>query len=1208
MRVVSLTIPKPTLSNDDNVKSISLTIKSRSNGMQVIDSWPYALPRFRYELDEILEISIYYTSRNRSDLHANAGVGVKSSSNPAIANSGEINLYSVVNFPCLLLKEIDFSGKKQWILGLDKFGEGSALISGKGVERALEEIKIMEEKARKSFEISKVYLIFYSCSKTVMNIEEQLGCTGGGNALEVNEKSSDSAQKRKPSCSNGNKAFLQEENRKISRYFSGGIRPEDSISRVSGKTSNSNTIARTNLIKQSLTENCESLSDAIEMINKYRNKSRGSFSRSMGSVENSNLTNSNNKVGAGKSEELGLDPEVEPKKRSSLRAYTSNLPESLRRDNFRNSELKGKVLNDTASVISRTISANTQKLLEKREVQEKLLRLQYCFSVWRQAAARGKSIRNSRKNVSILNGMVSLLKIFDRRAFSWKLRLISALRANLVAKMCMEKNNTIEKLNTEISESHINISAKEREVFELRKKLEYIDNLNKEFGNNVEDLKLENEKLAKESKELRSYVETSKTAMETEMNRYDRERQELEIILERRKKELNRHLEEINFLNAEITEMRNIVESKEEENEALNRENRELRKRCEDLKQEKNKNLEDYNQKMLMKNRENEELQLENIKFREKNDLLALSINKLEEENCSFKTVCDELSVEKSSLISSVYELISQIENEKIERIQELENSRMLFQSINNSKINASLYRGMVGLEEAVDYKNEGRKRHASSPCLFGSRGSGSRLNSEFYRSPDLEFDQDPDELRLEDLRNTGFQTEANIEPAWDACRFELEVVGDVNRLEIPPSDKVGAFQGLEERGTRVVKKEAITKNVVFSSCVEITEREPRGTVEKRVMGEVKVEIMGHVYTGDECCFGNGFTESKQEQDREKQSENEKMMKDLTERVKFLTEEIAQLKESEKKERIRQEERGNGEQRGICGPFATGSGLTDQSFPMDETERIIGSATEMFKLALRNIKMSGNTAADIADTNEKSVNTAIAAEENEEIAEKEDRSQALAIIPSEFSFSTNYQLSSNGKEPGHVEKEGTEKRRSSDIYHQYTVENKVNNSVNSPNAMGNSKNSIFKLGYDKLVSSISSTLGVQSSAGSPVKQSKENKLAALPKLGSTPSQAQKILSSPSASPVISRSNSMRYYSNPSFNSNMSGGTCYYQYSSGEYSNLVVPSGGGSPHPFTSQGQVLNQKWRNAPIPKQANNGLYMYHQVRTIPPPFFPRS
>lgn len=1161
MRIVSLTIPKPTLSNEEEVKSVSLTIKSRSNGMQMIDSWPCAFPRYKFDLDDVLEISIYYRLRSESQTRK---------------GSDEINLHSVIHFPCVLLDEIERRGKKQWILGLDRFGDcgDTSLVSELSVESALRQIRVMEEKAKKSFKISKIYLIFYSCNKTIMNIEEQLGVVGSIHSREPGLLEEAGSRQSKLEGFVSKDLVGSGDDSRGGRCGEGrnkslvGIRPEDSVSRVSARTSNSNTIARTNLIKQSLTENCDSLSDAIEMINKYKNRSKSSLTSIRPVDSGSNAYN----VSARRSGSLKSINAV-GRSSSNVRVAKEMDYSSLEREE---SHGTGMAMVDSASVISRAISANTQKYLERKEQQEKLLMLQYYFSIWRQVVRKERSIKMSRKNVKIISGMVSLLRVFERNQMSKKKMFMTGLRRVSygedlrrrqldLEQVTNEKSILAEKLNSVISDNYgklqklnESILTKERDAFELRKKLEYYDNMNSELRDQIEVSRSENRALAAQIKELREYIEDKDKQVESDKARSDKERQELEIILDRRKKEYTRQLEEIHFLNVEIGELKSMLSGERDEKAALAVENEELGRKVLGLEEEKMNIMSDFNQSVMAKSKENEQLYLENIKYKEENEQLIRSNHQLAEENSGYIRTCEELKSEKSSLIKSVYDLISQIENEKIERIQELENSRMLFQSINNR-------------------------------------------SNDYYKQQVVGFCQEED-LRLEDLR--GMSVNDNVD------------------ADVVSGDNYCGSNNLGRRGGVSLSLERVEE-----SCIEIVDEDSAVVFGDR-------SINKFVRLGGVCIVGNGrrverrvvkevsleFYDDEYENIKLK---NEQIM-DLSERVRVLSEEMSKLKERE----------GMDDNKMLMERTVDNVG-----WGLDDTDEMIGSATEMFKLALRNIRMNNQGFVKQESDRPKSSTFGEGSEVNggeedmeeggEELTgrgkdcnnDKDGVSRMLMTnIPSEFSFS------SNGCNMKRVVRRVSEdpSNQSESGYHQYTsIENKntINGnhigedavSGNVDKGGGDNDEEVVVvpntggLGGGAVLQSSSASLAV-SMHGNEISYSQMTKnnpvILQFPMVVRSSSQSQ------SQSPeVMSRSNSIKYGSG---NNNGNIGGYYYKYYNtlgddiykrlANTSNTGTNIGTGIYHDNIG-GLCLgesNYQKRYTSLPRQNNN-------IRTIPPPFFPR-
>ncbi|KAJ1608046.1 hypothetical protein OJ253_2087 [Cryptosporidium canis] len=1117
MRIVSLTIPKPTLSNEEDIKSISLTIKSRNNGMQMIDTWPHAIPRYRFDLDEILEISVYYKLK---DSFTKTG-------------SDEIHLHSVVHFPCVLLDEIEQKGKKQWILGLDRFSDSSStLITETCRDQVLRQIKVMEEKAKKSFQISKVYLIFYSCSRTILNIEEQLNL-GHSSAME--------SQAEHKSGSIVMNALLSKDSRSEDRVRNQsfvGIRPEDSISRVSAKTNHTNTLTRTNLIKQNLTENCDNLSDAIEMINKYRTRSKIHLSRPRSSDHEHDHHQQGDDM---------IPPALSNVNRS--RQHPKSVKELSKDgcDDAATSSKPGEVgpgsiaAIDTASIISKAISTNTHKYLEKKEQQERLLKMQYCFSIWLQATRKEKRIKMSRRNSRMISGILCLLRIFDRNQMSKKMYFVNSLRANYYSghlkkrdadleQVHNEKSILAEKLNALISDNcgklqKLNdcILMKERDVFELRKKLEYYDNLNGELRNQLDDVKFENRRLASQINELNDYIKDREKLVESEKLKSDKERQELEIIIDRRKKDYTRQLEEIHFLNAEISELKSMVSAEKEEKGLLVHENEELSKKLLSLEEEKMTIMNDFNQSIIMKSRENEKLYLENVKYKEDNELLIRNNNKLTEEKSSYMEVFDELKNEKSCLIKSVYDLINQIENEKIERIQELENSRILFQSINNRSNYTE--RQMLSL-----YHSEG--------------------------------EYDNDDLKLDDLKTIQNKKEKIIK--------EFKSFSRVDEILVEILDKM-------DRNLKLVRLDNIN---IIQEQVDIKV--------KTLVKEVNLEFFDDEYENIKL-------------------KNEQIM-DLSERVRILSDEMNKLKEREK-------DMGGVD---ILKENIMNNGM---SFDLDDTDKMIGSATEMFRLALKNLRLNHQGFESIESERPKSSTFGIVVEENSEkgikaeeitrnddlrIKEQEEQEQdkkLMMIVPSEFSFSSNHCNINMTK------KSNDDERLES--YHQYSIENKTNLNPNNNDIKLNerrvvSSSNLTSTNSGSCQGSLSvSRIGSGNLNGNGNEMNFSQMTKNNPIIVQFPMIRSSSLSSPTQSPaLLSRSNSMRYYNgllsssknNHSSNNNNNIGGYYYQY----YNTRDLYS--------TSNKNILNVSSFIGENNSQKRYNSLPRQNIRTIPPPFFPRS
>ncbi|CUV04765.1 unnamed protein product [Cryptosporidium hominis] len=1218
MRIVSLTIPKPTLRNEEEIKTISLTIKSKSNGMQIIDTWPYAFPRYKYDIDDQLEISIYYKLKNSSNK----------------TNSDEIHLHSVIYFPCILLDEIDKKGKKQWILGLDKFQDNNTnklLMNDISIENSLKQIKIMEEKAKRSFKISKIYLIFYSCNKTVLNIEEQLTSNYNTQSNYNNNNACDLLltenhyEDYKKFDENSISKYVKEDINLDKSKSSFGIRPEDSISKISAKTTNSNTISRTNLIKQNLTENNDNLSDAIEMINKYRrNKSKGlSYHININQNYKTNILND-------------FDHHKEQVNNNTIT----------------------KIQNiDTASIISKTISTNTQKYLEKKKLQERLLTLQYYFSLWRQESRKERNFKESKKNVKIMSGLINLLLLFEKNQRFKKMTFITSLKINRFFKemkkkefnleqITNEKNILAEKLNNIILENcekfqkiNQNILIKEKDIYELRKKLEYYDNKNNELNNEIENIKNENKKFIHQIKELKDYIQDQEKLIESDKVKNNKEKIEMEIIIDRRKKEYSRQLEEIHCLNDQLNEYKN-------RNELLINENNEFNKKLITLEEEKLNIINEFNQNILLKSKENEELYMENIKFKEDNELLIKNINRLTEENNNYIKICEELKSEKSSLIDSVYDLINQIENEKIERIQELENSRILFQSINNNNIS-----------------NSGNSNNNSNINNYNRHKKIMNL----YNKEDLVIEEDED-LTLEDLKYTmrkGRSVNISIDKEEDVRRVRtrispelvvgetcIEITGEKEYKNYYNEEIEKEFDKLREREERMMMMIEIINGIQIcnnnnnnNQLVKLNSIEIIGKSElvKKTIREVRLEFYDEEYENIKL-------------------KNEQIM-DLSERVRVLTDEMKKLKEKEKEEEKEREEK----------DYINNKGLID--FNLDDTERIIGSATEMFKLALRNIKMNNNNMnnndninngnngnnsnnnndlyeelenykskvsifgldqdemkSDIEESSNSNSNNnngieVINSKNNKESTELND-SQMLMIVPSEFSFGSNH---CNRKSDLSLSSSSIGKKLNDDHlvnnYHQYNNSVENNNTSNNNEITNDLKGNMFKLGYDKIVSTISSALisnntstsstctsnsnstttttttsgslsGTVSRIGSPmIIKGNEMNYSQMTKNNPIILQFPMVRSS-SQSPggALSRSNSLRYSSSSGGNNNNNNniGGYYYQYNMGEKVYKINDN-------------------NNNNIGKEENSYQKRYsslprHNIRTIPPPFFPRN
>ncbi|KAH8581767.1 uncharacterized protein ELE39_001897 [Cryptosporidium sp. chipmunk genotype I] len=1220
MRIVSLTIPKPTLNNEEEIQNISLTIKSRSNGMQIIDSWPHAFPRYKYDLEDKLEISIYYK--------------LKSSSNKI--GSDEINLHSVIYFPCILLDEIDKRGKKQWILGLDKFNDNNTntlLVKDTSIEYSLKQIKIMEEKAKRSFKISKIYLIFYSCNKTVLNIEEQLNSSYTINhACDLSLSPEANAEDRNFNENEISKSFRQNENFDKSKT-NFGIRPEDSVSRISARTSNSNTISRTNLIKQNLTENSDNLSDAIEMINKYRkSRSKGSLNNII-SIDhgndhsihqnyksisiNSNKQSSNSKIVSNLDNFKVID-----------RDQVSNTLSKLNEKDYKNTTT---ATIDAASIISKAISTNTKKYLEKKKVQERLLTLQYYFSIWRQATRKERNIKKSKKTVKITSGLINLLRIFEKNQRFKEMMFIKALRFNSFEKemkkkelyfeqITNEKNILAEKLNTLILDNcekfqkiNQNILMKEKDIFELRKKLEYYDNKNSELKDEMEMITNENKKLIGQIKELNEYIQDQEKLIESDKVKNNKERIEMEIIIDRRKKEYSRQLEEIHYLSSEVNDLKN-------RNLSLMSENEEFNKKLITLEEEKMNIINEFNQSLLEKSKENEELYMENIRFKEDNELLLKNNNRLADENNNYIKICEELKNEKSSLMGSVYDLINQIENEKIERIQELENSRILFQSINNGgSFNYNSHKQVVNLynveELGVELEQDLTLEDLKDTINKGKDIDIEKKNEMRRRSEIIVGENCIEIIGEEEVSDSSDSNNNNNNNNESGIKKELWNLREREKTMMG----IGMISGIRSFGNN--------NQLVKLNSIEI---KGKSKLVKRAIREVRLEFYDEEYENIKL-------------------KNEQIM-DLSERVRLLTNEMNKLKDKEKEE----EKDYNSNEEVI-------------ELNLDDTERIIGSATEMFKLALRNIKMNKNK-----NHNNSNINNLFGGLENErpksstfgldqdemesDVDESKDEnkdgvvinnnnkkedievndSKMLMIVPSEFSFSSNYCDRKSdlplltSKSPSEVIKKVIDDNLGNN-YHQYN--NTVENSNTNNNGTGNNKiitninesnnfgGNMFKLGYDKIVSSISSALtststtsgsvaGLVTGQGS-VSESVTGSGSSVSRLGSSMlikgneisySQMTKnnpiilqfpIVRSSSQSPaVLSRSNSMRY-SNNNNNGNNNIGGYYYQYNTGEklYKINNIDSNFGI--------EENSYQKRYSSLPRQ---------NIRTVPPPFFPRN
>ncbi|EEA08476.1 uncharacterized protein CMU_003060 [Cryptosporidium muris RN66] len=696
MRVASLTIPRPTLKYND-WNHVSLVIKS-SSGPYIISSWPFAFPRFKYKEDEILDICIY-VSRNVDDLY-----------------SGSAEIYQIINFPCILLKDLNIYGKKQWILGLKSKSDCTSDLLSERPENAVCIIKEMEEMARRSFTIPKIYLIFCSCNNTIMNIEEQF--------CDYNESFEKINIKCLPNSDTGDNELenkvdnMHHEN--TDTLLSNRIKPDDSISKISGKTSGSNNVARTNLIKQNISHNSIDISHAIAMIQKHREKSLVNLKFS----NNDQLDRVSNEYESylyNNEQNIGQD-------KCDTNTIISRIFEGI-------TQKLGKVC-DSKSVISRDYSLNTKILLEKKITQEKLLLLQYYFSTWRNRVKQRQLVKSSRINTEKIKGICKISNIIDNKGSFLKIFTLNKLIHNYLLKKTedihreelkhymREKENLIldfeKKLKIIIFENENkqkenkfkveklmeDLSIGERQYIDAMNKLELVDTLNRNIQNELENKKLENERLIKQFKELKSCLSKSELLYEKERTIYEEklnlmtksyedlmtecnnQKSELNNLKEDGKKENLQQIEEIKLLKEELDNLRFRLNNEIEEKNAIEfiknkletqiSENSKITQLCEDKLKKKIENMnKEYDFLKLRCNQIEEEVQILHVKNKD-----------LCNENNTLKSNNSELEKEKSSLLLSVYDLINQVEIEKIERIQELENSRILFQSINYSNGN----------------------------------------------------------------------------------------------------------------------------------------------------------------------------------------------------------------------------------------------------------------------------------------------------------------------------------------------------------------------------------------------------------------------------------------------------------------------------------------------------------------------------------------
>ncbi|KAL7067277.1 hypothetical protein ACR3K2_22610 [Cryptosporidium serpentis] len=696
MRVASLTIPRPTLKYND-WNHVSLIIKG-SSGPYTVSNWPFAFPRFKYKEDETLDICIY-VSKNIDDLYS---------------DSAEI--YQTIKFPCILLKDLNIYGKKQWILGLKIKGDCTNDLLSERSENAVCMIKEMEEVARRSFTIPKIYLIFCSCNNTIMNIEEQLN---DYNELfeKVNIKGLPNSGVRDNELED-KVDNMHHEN--TGAMLSNKIKPDDSISKISGKTSGSNNVARTNLIKQNISHNSIDISHAIAMIQRHREKSLVNLKFS----NNDQLDRVNN----GYEPHLYNDEQDINQDKCDTNTVISKIFEGI-------TQKLGKVC-DSKSVISRDYSLSTKILLEKKITQEKLLLLQYYFSTWRNRVKQRQLVRSSRINTEKIKGICKVANIIENKGGFVKIFALNKLIHNYLLKktedihreelkhymeekedlilnfekklkiIIFEHENKQKENKFKVEKLMEDLSIGEKQYVDTLNKLELVDTLNRNIQNELENKKLENERLIKQFKELKSCLSKSELLYEKERTIYEEklnlmaksyedlmiecnnQKSELNDLKEDGKKENLQQIEEIKLLKEELNnlkfrlnneiEEKNAVEFIKNKLEAQISENSKITQLCEDKLKKKIENMnKEYDFLKLRCNQVEEEMQILYIKNKE-----------LYDENNTLKSANNELEKEKSSLLLSVYDLINQVEIEKIERIQELENSRILFQSINYSNGN----------------------------------------------------------------------------------------------------------------------------------------------------------------------------------------------------------------------------------------------------------------------------------------------------------------------------------------------------------------------------------------------------------------------------------------------------------------------------------------------------------------------------------------
>ncbi|KAH7648750.1 hypothetical protein FG379_002220 [Cryptosporidium bovis] len=1112
MKQVSLTIPKPTLVNESEIGDISLTIKSKNNGIQIVNSWPFAIPRYKYDLNDVLEISIYYLNKKHKGV----------CSNDKNNGSDEINLYSIFNFPCNLLKDIDIIGKKQWILGLERFGLDSNFLTEVDIENSVKNIKLMEEKAKKNFKLSKIYLIFYSCKRTVMNIEEQMysshnlmGCIKNNDCNTDRIISIDTTKLM---------TNIDKPNR-----ISMGIKPEDSVSRISVRTSGSNTLMRTKMIKQNISENSEDLSDAIEMINKYISKSK----------KNEQFENNNNICDdSGKYDE-----------------NNSSLSDKIRNGN--NSEIKliykkglmktnnENIANDTTSIVSKAISSSEIKLQEKKISQERLLKLQYIFTLWRQKTKKQISIRmNNNKYKKItsiykLNRIIELIEIRNKRNFIYllltnKIYTESSMSIKKYVYENQQLNNERyvleEKLNSVISDNHSkmnylqeNMLLKDKEIFELKKRVEYISKLKDELNDKVKNTSNENNILIKEVNTLNNYINSELKVFDEDKNKYIKEKKELELIIDKKIKENTRQSEEIKYLNLELVETKKILDVVKKEKNMYIKLNDELNNTSINIEEEKNKLMNEYNEKINIKNKENEELKLENIKYRENNDLLMKNNNKLVEDNRNYKLMCDELNVEKTSLLNSVYDLINQVENEKMERIRELENSRILFQSINNVNSNNLCF--------SVNSMNRSNNSFMKS-----------NVNKNNYY---LFEDYEDDDLKLEDLKNTCNNDNYSLNNLYKKD-VELTVSSNNVLVEIIDQDmfnKGGIKKPICDISELTVNRnnlfvEIINNNRINMSNVNLEKVEiiSNDTCNKLLLSkELSIEIISRT-NNNNCDTYYSI---------EKEEERNNQIVDLSERVRILSEEMKKLKEVE---------------------LIMSTNTSESN--IDDTDKIIGSATEMFKIALKNIKNS-NIKDEKVDVNTESNNN------------------NNATFPSEFSFNA----CNNNKDNINIADNDNYENKA----HLYKNENVIDNLEKLPIKKKINDYNVRSNNTNKLAINVVSSPLIQDKDINSNNNSSSSRMITYSLIPTVTSPT----SSNSSSVILTRSNSMKQnvnninlggLSNSNNNNNFGyqyNNNCHYEYNNDN-----------------NGGYYFAKRYNSLPRQLTGNNGYY----VRTVPPPFFPKN